>query len=72
MDANQRNYKGQVEINDLIGDAVNNAMARRHQAIDSQDALSALSDEETRSIVGLGGQLVVLGGRPILPKIELD
>ncbi len=65
MDANQKNYKDQVKINDLIDDAVNNAMARRHQAIDSQDALSALSDEETRNIVGLGG-------RPILLKIELD
>lgn len=67
MDGNQRSYKGQVEINDLISDAVNNAVARRHQTIDSQDALSALSDEEAGRIVGLGGIR-----RLILPKIELD
>ncbi|MBW4571548.1 MAG: hypothetical protein KME31_27095 [Tolypothrix carrinoi HA7290-LM1] len=52
MDANQRKYKGQVEINDLIGDAVKNAVFRRHQVIDSEDALSALSNEEAGSIAG--------------------
>ncbi|MEI2578580.1 hypothetical protein [Scytonema sp. PRP1] len=52
MDANQRKYKGQVEINDLIGDAVKNAVFRRHQVIDSEDALSALSDHEAGSIAG--------------------
>lgn len=52
MDANQRNYKGQLEINDLIGDAIDNAVARRHQVTDSQDALSALSDEKAGSITG--------------------
>lgn len=52
MDANQRNYKGQVEINDLIDDAVKNAVFRRNEVIDSEDALSALSDEEVGSIAG--------------------
>ncbi len=37
-------HRSQLEINDLIGDAVNNAIARRSQ-IDSEEALSALSDE---------------------------
>ncbi len=50
MDANQRNYKGQVEINDLIGDAVKNAVFRRNEVMDSEDALSALSDEEAGTI----------------------
>lgn len=52
MDANQRNYKGQLEINDLIGDAVKNAVSRRNEVIDSEDALSALSNDEVRSIAG--------------------
>lgn len=52
MDVNQISYKGQVGINDLIDDAVNNAVARRHQVIDSQDALSALSDEEAGRVAG--------------------
>lgn len=46
-----KKHKGQLEINDLIGDAVNNAVARRSQ-IDSESALSALSDEQVRSIAG--------------------
>ncbi|MGI2904386.1 hypothetical protein [Tolypothrix sp. VBCCA 56010] len=52
MDGNQRKYKGQVEINDLIGDAVKNAVFRRNEVIDSEDALSALSNEEAGSIAG--------------------
>lgn len=59
MDANQRNYKGQVEINDLIGDAVNNAVARRHQVIDSQDALS---DEEAANVAGGFNLPIYVGG----------
>lgn len=46
-------HRSQLEINDLIGDAVNNAVARRSQ-IDSESALSALSDEQARSITGGG------------------
>lgn len=52
MNGNQRNYKGQVEINDLIDDAVNNAVFRRKEIIDSEDALSTLSDREAGSIAG--------------------
>ncbi|MBO3458521.1 hypothetical protein G7B40_006780 [Aetokthonos hydrillicola Thurmond2011] len=48
MDNNQRNSKNLVDINDLIGDAVNNAIARRNQA----DFFSALSDEEAISVAG--------------------
>jgi hypothetical protein len=51
-------YNGSIEINDLFDDAVKNAVARRNQAIDSQDVLS---DEETKSIVGgiVGGSKAV-------------
>lgn len=52
MDGNQRNYRGQLEINDLIGDAVKNAVFRRNEVIDSEDALSALSNHEAGSIAG--------------------
>lgn len=56
-------YRGQLEINDLIDDAVNNAIARRSQ-IDSESALSELSDEEVRNVAG--GQIIK---NPICPPI---
>lgn len=52
MDGNQRKYRGQLEINDLIGDAVKNAVFRRNEVKGSEDAFSALSDEEAGSIAG--------------------
>ncbi|MBW4611024.1 MAG: hypothetical protein KME22_28405 [Hassallia sp. WJT32-NPBG1] len=61
MDGNQRKYKGQVEINDLIGDAVKNAVFRRNEVIGSEDALSALSHEEAGNIAG-GSAVTVAGG----------
>ena len=67
MNTTQRNYRGQVEINDLIDEAVNNAVARRNQVMNSQDALSALSDEQAGSITGgQESKLIATGyvGRP--------
>ncbi|MBR8833147.1 MAG: hypothetical protein DSM106950_03640 [Stigonema ocellatum SAG 48.90 = DSM 106950] len=58
MDGKQRKYNGQFEITDLIDDAINNALFRRNQAMDSQDALSALSDEEAAKVAG-GDNLTV-------------
>lgn len=55
MDGQTRKFNSQIEINDLIGDAVKNAVSRRNQAIDSEDALSTLSNEEAGGIVGMGG-----------------
>lgn len=52
MDGNQRKYRGQLEINDLISDAVKNAVFRRNEVIDLENALSALSNDEAGSIVG--------------------
>ncbi len=52
MDGNQRKYRNQLEINDLIDDAVKNAVFRRNEVIDSEDALSALSEDEAGSIAG--------------------
>lgn len=52
MDGNQRKYRGQLEINDLISNSVKNAVFRRNEVIDSEDALSTLSEDEGGSIVG--------------------
>jgi hypothetical protein len=51
MDANSRKKPSQLEINDLIAEAVVNAEARRNQAEDF------LSDEQAAAVKG--------GGRPI-------
>jgi hypothetical protein len=51
MNANSRKKPSQLEINDLIAEAVVNAEARRNQAEDF------LSDEQAAAVKG--------GGRPI-------
>ena len=43
------NKKNQFEINDLIDEAVNNAVARRGEALDS---VENLSDEEAKNVTG--------------------
>lgn len=52
MDANQRKYRGQIEINDLVALAVSNAAARRNQVLDTEETLSLLSDEQAGSVMG--------------------
>ncbi|MBP5977353.1 hypothetical protein HW132_32720 [Brasilonema sp. CT11] len=52
MNENKINYNGRFEINELIDHAVNNAVARRSQVIDSEDALLVLTETEAQSIVG--------------------
>jgi hypothetical protein len=42
----------QIEIFELIDDAVNNAVARRHQAFESEVALADLSKDEVEAIRG--------------------
>jgi hypothetical protein len=46
MESNQRKHNSKVEINDLIDDAVNNALARRNEA------LVDVSNEEAENIAG--------------------
>ena len=46
-----KHYNKQMEINDLIADAVTNAIARRGLAA-TEDGLFGLSDEEAASIAG--------------------
>ena len=43
------NKKNQFEINDLIDEAVNNAVARRGEALNS---VENLSDEEAKNVTG--------------------
>lgn len=82
MERSQSKYNGQLEINDLIGDAVKNAVFRRHQVVDSEDVFSALSDEEAGSIAGgmtkpieaiiAGSGAVTAGGIPIRRPFPLE
>jgi hypothetical protein len=51
-----------LEINDLIDSAVNNAVARRNEA------LSSVSNEEAKNVSG-GIALTTSGARPIKPII---
>ncbi|MEH1929429.1 MAG: hypothetical protein V7K14_14125 [Nostoc sp.] len=60
---NQRHLKSQIEIADLIAEAVDHASARRNQVLDTQESLSELSDEEKKGING--GLRIILGYFPI-------
>ena len=64
MNPNQRKYHGQIEITDLVAEAVSNATARRNQVLDAEESLSPLSDEQAGSVTGGGilQDLIVLGG----------
>ncbi len=53
MDINQRKFNSQIEITDLIEEAVKNASARRSQVIEAQEFLVELSEEEKRIMGGL-------------------
>jgi hypothetical protein len=69
MDANSRKKPNQLEINDLIAEAVVNAEARRNQAEE------LLSDEQAAAVKGGGGVLteVIWLPEPILwGMLEVD
>jgi len=50
MNPNQRKSHGQIEITDLVAEAVSNAAARRNQVLDSEELLSPLSDEQAGAV----------------------
>jgi hypothetical protein len=52
MNYYQRKYHGQIEITDLVGEAVSNIAGRRNQVLDSEEPLLPLSNEQTESIKG--------------------
>ncbi len=51
-EANQRQIKNQIEVTDLIAEAVVQASARRNQILDGEESLSELSDEQGKAING--------------------
>ncbi|WP_375511291.1 hypothetical protein [uncultured Nostoc sp.] len=48
----ERKYNSKLEINNLIDNAVKNAIERRKQGLDSEDVLLALSDTEATNVAG--------------------
>ena len=52
MEGKKKNSNIQFEINNLIDNAVNNAVARRNLNQDLEDALLTLSDEEMANVAG--------------------
>ncbi len=66
MDANSRKKPSQLEINDLIGEAVVNAEARRNQAEES------LSDEQAAAVKGGRISFITCGGIRIPPTFQFE
>ncbi|GET37383.1 hypothetical protein [Microseira wollei] len=64
MDAISRKHQSQIEINDLIAEAVVNAEARRQEAIAAAE--ESLSDEEAAAVKG--GLSTI---KPIIPPIVM-
>lgn len=54
-DINQRNFNSQIEITDLIAEAVQNAYIRRNQVLETKESLLAFSEQEAKGV--LGGQV---------------
>ena len=65
MNPNQRKSHGQIEITDLVAEAVSNAAARRNQVLDSEESLSPLSDEQAGAVMGgrIPPDLIAMGYR---------
>ncbi|MBD2438060.1 hypothetical protein [Nostoc sp. FACHB-110] len=66
MDSQKRHHNSQVEITDLIPELVENAIARRKQAL-QDNALLELSEAEATNIAG--GQITLAIIKPIIPPI---
>ncbi|QIR37096.1 hypothetical protein HCG51_10380 [Tolypothrix sp. PCC 7910] len=70
MEKRKSNYDGHLEINSLIDDAVNNAIARRNQGLDAEDALlEDVSTEEAKNVAG--GLATTTIGLIIKPPITI-
>jgi hypothetical protein len=68
MEAKERNYNSQIEISDLIDDAVKNAVTRRNEVLNSEEALLSMSDEEAKSVSGGESKLVpIILGKIFIP-----
>ncbi|ACC81817.1 hypothetical protein [Nostoc punctiforme] len=72
MEAKERKYHSQIEVNDLIDDAVKNAVTRRNEVLDSEEALLSMSDEEAKSVSGGESKLVpIILGKIFIPPITI-
>ncbi|MEH1819596.1 MAG: hypothetical protein V7L22_03095 [Nostoc sp.] len=72
MEAKERKYNIQIEINDLIDDAVKNAVTRRNEALNSEESLLLISDEEAKSVAGGESKLVpIILGKIFIPPITI-
>lgn len=60
MDKHQSQIRSQIEITNLIEEAVVNASARRTQVLYAKESLLELSEDDAKGI--MGGQRIVLGG----------
>ncbi|WP_375473648.1 hypothetical protein [uncultured Nostoc sp.] len=73
MERNKKNSDIQLNISNLIDNAVNNAVARRNLVEDSEDTLLTLSDEEMAKVAGglVLLEPIICGGLtpPILPDL---
>ncbi|MEH2361984.1 hypothetical protein [Nostoc sp.] len=69
----ERKYNSQLEINDLIDDAVKNAVTRRNEVLDSEEALLSMSEEEAKSVAGGVSALTptIIGKFPPITTIGL-
>ncbi|MEH1920015.1 hypothetical protein [Nostoc sp.] len=68
MEAKERKYNIQIEINDLIDDAVKNAVTRRNEALNSEESLLLMSDKEAKSVAGGESKLVpIILGKIFIP-----
>jgi hypothetical protein len=67
-----KKHNDRIELSELISDAVNNAVARRHQALETEETLTDLSQDEVEAIRG-GIKLppVTTAGIISLPEEEM-
>ena len=65
MKPSERMYNGQVEITDLIAEAVSNAEARRKQAKNSEECLTQLSNEQSGAVTGGSSDPTFMGYFPV-------
>lgn len=69
MNIDSRNFNNQIEIADLITEAVKNATTRRNRVLDAEEPLCDLPSKEAKDITG-GLAPLTCGRIGKLPKCE--
>ncbi len=62
-------HNNPIEINDLIDDAVKNAATRRNEALNSEEGLLSISEEEAKNIAGGTWCVPIIQGAIIKPPL---